>query len=425
MDALIPTVDPGPAPASSTAVIASATDAIGSRATAWAVETANRICAEINVETEDTPRPLHMGDLERQGCEACLLTVLTAIARHVPANQLEVPAEAINQVRVTVRQGTSLDLVLRTVWAAHTRVQDALLSVLDQEVVPNALGSEVRALNAKLFAYVDVIVRELTENYEDERSLWHGRLSAARRRIIDEIVAGQDPSDDAQQVLGLQLNHHHLVAVCRSNSSGYDPARDVAVSRAAQVIGRALGAVSILTLERPEGVTEMIWSSPGALEGCYADRIAQSGVPAWATLSVGMSAQGASGLRESHRTAHQASAVARLRPTHEGRVWAYEDVKLLALLVGDSERAEEYTRRTLAGLTGHRAKTADLRETLRHYLLAGRSRQAAAQELHLAPTTVAYRVRRAEELLGRSSTEAVIETLVALELAHAFPSFVD
>lgn len=367
--------------------------------------------------------PLRMGDLERQGCEACLLTVLAAIERGAPADQLQVPVEAINQVRVTVRQGTSLDLVLRMVWAAHTRVQDALLAVLDREVAPNELGREVRALNAKLFAYVDVIVRELTENYEDERSLWQGRLSAARRRIVDEIVSGDDAPEDAQQVLGLQLNHHHLVAVCRSNSPGYDPERDVAVSRAAQAIGRSLGAASTLTLERPEGVTEMIWSCPVAPRD-YADRIAHSDVPSWATLSVGVPGQGARGLREGHHTAHQAAAVARLRPVHERHVWAYEDVKLLALLVGDPERAQQYTRRVLAGLTGGQAKTVDLRETLRHYLLAGRSRQSAAEALHLAPTTVAYRIRRAEELLGRASTESVVETLVALELAHNFPAFV-
>ncbi|MET1155062.1 helix-turn-helix domain-containing protein, partial [Arthrobacter sp.] len=45
----------------------------------------------------------------------------------------------------------------------------------------------------------------------------------------------------------------------------------------------------------------------------------------------------------------------------------------------------------------------------------------AAQALHLATNTVAYRVKRAADLLGRPANENPVTTLVALELAHAFP----
>jgi hypothetical protein len=53
----------------------------------------------------------------------------------------------------------------------------------------------------------------------------------------------------------------------------------------------------------------------------------------------------------------------------------------------------------------------ELRNTLRCFLKSGNSRLAAARELRLAPNTVAYRVARAAELLGRPAAERPTETL--------------
>jgi len=49
---------------------------------------------------------------------------------------------------------------------------------------------------------------------------------------------------------------------------------------------------------------------------------------------------------------------------------------------------------------------------------AGLPRIAAAERLHIAPTTVAYRVRRAEALLGRTLGDDKLPLRLALEISN-------
>jgi DNA-binding PucR family transcriptional regulator len=98
---------------------------------------------------------------------------------------------------------------------------------------------------------------------------------------------------------------------------------------------------------------------------------------------------------------------------------------MLALLIADPQGAARFVQIQLAGLLGPDQKLTDIRDTLRHFLLAGNSRIAAAQALHLATNTVAYRVKRAADLLGRPINENQAVTLAALEMAHTFPHLMD
>lgn len=141
--------------------------------------------------------------------------------------------------------------------------------------------------------------------------------------------------------------------------------------------------------------------------------------PDWIRLAAGRPGSGLAGLRESHFEAQQAARVAKLSPRQ--KFWDYDDAATLALLIADPQGAARFVQVQLAGLLGPDQRVTDIRDTLRHFLLAGRSRIAAAQALHLATNTVAYRVKRAVELLGRPINENPVTTLLALELVHAFP----
>lgn len=423
IDVLTPTPGTATVAASSDVVIAQAQKAIGVLAVAWVVETVAAIHDEMAVA--HTP-PLNSvatdfctGAAERQAFESCFLIVLSAMAHDVAAVELAIPDEAVHQVRLRVRQGTPLGVILRTVRATHARAQDAIFAVLQDTCAPQTLGDDIRTVGGDLFAYVDVIVAELIRHFEDERSLWHGRLPALRQRMVATIIAGDDAPDDAENILGLRLNHHHLVAVCREGPGGYAPDRDVVKSATAERIARSVGAATSLTLEVND-LTVIIWSFSTPPTADALNHIDDADLPSWATLGVGTIAPKAAGLRESYRSAIEADAVARLQSTSVRQVWWSDSVRLQALLIGDPDRARTYTRRVLGALAADGPKTADLRETLRQFLLAGRSRQAAATALHLAPTTVAYRVRSAEALLGRPTSQSNLEIQVALELAHTF-----
>jgi PucR family transcriptional regulator, purine catabolism regulatory protein len=66
----------------------------------------------------------------------------------------------------------------------------------------------------------------------------------------------------------------------------------------------------------------------------------------------------------------------------------------------------------------------DLLPTIRIWLEHDRQTDKAAQALHIHPNTLLYRVRRFEQITGRSlaSTEALAETWLALRAAATLPS---
>ncbi len=86
-----------------------------------------------------------------------------------------------------------------------------------------------------------------------------------------------------------------------------------------------------------------------------------------------------------------------------GRTVFFEDVRLAALLTSDPERAQNFVRDELGAL-GH-PREALLRETVRVYLECNCSPATAAARLDVVKNTVVYRIRRAEEMLGRSVKE--------------------
>ena len=75
-------------------------------------------------------------------------------------------------------------------------------------------------------------------------------------------------------------------------------------------------------------------------------------------------------------------------------------------------------RRELGRLASTDETTCRLAATLRTYLDESGSRGRTAKRLHVHENTVAYRIRQAEELLGRSLDKRTLELRAALALAE-------
>lgn len=419
MESLRPTANGAvDGPASDPEIIASAEAEIGGPATAWAAEAAAVIVRQVDEDFSLAGTPGMMTGTEREGCEASLLTTLIGLHRGTAAADIVAPRGAQENVRLSVRQGVPIGSVLRTVWACHTRVQDALLAVIEREVPADRMVAEVRELNAALFSYVNSYVSDLMRGYEDELSLWHGRLPAERLRVLTAILDGEEPSADAERILGLRLGKYHLVALAWPASSGHIPDREAVRQRFGADAAQALGAAGVLAVEY-QGTTLFWWAFNTRPDPSVTGALRAVPRADWIQLAAGGPGSGLAGLRESHFEAQQAARVARLSPRR--KFWGYNDAGMLALLIADPQGAARFVQVQLAGLLGPDQKLTDIRDTLRHFLQAGSSRIAAAQALHLATNTVAYRVKRAAELLGRPVNENPVTTLVALELAHTFP----
>jgi DNA-binding PucR family transcriptional regulator len=117
----------------------------------------------------------------------------------------------------------------------------------------------------------------------------------------------------------------------------------------------------------------------------------------------------------------EARRVAILLNRGPGSVTRYPEIALAALATTDLEQARNFVQRRLGPLAAADNTSVRLRETLRAYLDEGASHGRAANRLSIHENTVRYRVRQAEDLLGRPVGPGDLDFRVALELAEASP----
>jgi DNA-binding PucR family transcriptional regulator len=141
-------------------------------------------------------------------------------------------------------------------------------------------------------------------------------------------------------------------------------------------------------------------------------------------VAAGRPGHGIGGFRRSHEEALEAARVAALAGGDAAAVMRYERVELAALLASDLPKARAFVAARLGPLAAATESAGRLRETLLAFLAANGSGTRAAKELYVHHNTVAYRVKRAEELLGRRVTDDPIELTCALTLAAVLGSAV-
>jgi DNA-binding PucR family transcriptional regulator len=116
----------------------------------------------------------------------------------------------------------------------------------------------------------------------------------------------------------------------------------------------------------------------------------------------------------------QAARVAALARDVGRQVVGYAQVELVSLLASDLPRAREFVATRLGPLAAASEPARRLRETLSAFLAVGGRSSRAAKELYVHQNTVVYRVKRAEELLGRRVNDEPLELMCALLLADTF-----
>jgi DNA-binding PucR family transcriptional regulator len=150
-------------------------------------------------------------------------------------------------------------------------------------------------------------------------------------------------------------------------------------------------------------------------------------LPPWLLLCIGPVAPGADGLRLGIQGALEARDIAR----HPGRgsvsgkradIVTYDAVGVVALMLRDVPRLIRFVKATLGDLAKQSRRNEEVRSTLVAFLLHGRSRKKAAEILHVAPNTVAYRVEQAQSLMPRTPDSDLLATLLALRVLEILPN---
>jgi hypothetical protein len=218
--------------------------------------------------------------------------------------------------------------------------------------------------------------------------------------IDEEVVGGR---------LGYEIRRQHVALRVSGRGSELR-----GLERAAREAAAILGPGDPLTVTSGAASVDVWW---GALEPPSLEPLDAYSPPEGIVVATGTPGHGPAGFRRSHEEAVQAARVAILARESATPVTRYERVELVSLLAADVPRAREFVVRRLGALASPSEPAARLRETVLAFLIAGGSGTRVAKQMYVHQNTVAYRVKRAEELLGRRVTDDPVELTCALTLA--------
>jgi DNA-binding PucR family transcriptional regulator len=139
-----------------------------------------------------------------------------------------------------------------------------------------------------------------------------------------------------------------------------------------------------------------------------------AGADAGIRFALGAAAPGIAGFRRTHQQAVSAQAVALAAGPSGQQMTSFSDVAPLALMSGSTELTRAWVIETLGSLANDDDHNSMLRNTLRVFLQENGSFKATAERLTLHKNTVQYRVRKAEESLGRPIGENRLHIELAL-----------
>ena len=269
-------------------------------------------------------------------------------------------------------------------------------------------------------------------------------VAAAARRVRDDLVEGlllgrgRDDGETGRWAAHLGYDpgrEHHVLAIAFDvppPRPGLDPAAlrqrvcDViehfCTTRAPDVIVSVREAEVVLVTAAGAGPQADGRDARRLASTCLA-RLAELFPDTRAIIGIGGPCRGPREITRSYQEAHRTLDTLR-RLGRAGTVTAFADLGIhrLLLQVPDLAELRSFADDVLGALTrADRDRRAGYLATLACYLRENNSPQRAARFLHVHPNTVAYRVKRIEEITGLSldSYRDRLSTQVALEILDA------
>jgi hypothetical protein len=352
-------------------------------------------------------------------CFSNIDQILGLLSRGEPPESLVVPEPALDYAQGLVRRRVPLSVLLRAYRVGHAYLWNATSQALGNGIEDEGvLLSSIETSSAFMFEYVDSVCDHLVAAYQVERDRWVRTAAAVRAEIVRGIVEGKPIKEHAESTrLGYDLTRHHVGLILSGEPHNRPPGGVGSLEREAVEIAAVLGCTDPLLI--PAGAS-VLWAWCGTFEAPRPDAIARGEAyrpPDGVRVAVGRPAHGVDGFRITH-----------LEAGHAARFWgfggasgataSYRAIEVVSLLAADVERARRFVASELGPLTEQSEGAERLRSTLLGFLAHGCSHVRAAQALHMHQNTVYNRVRRAEELIGRTVGEHRVELQTALMLAE-------
>jgi DNA-binding PucR family transcriptional regulator len=346
-------------------------------------------------------------------------TCLQIMQHQIDLDAVQAPAASLEYARRRAQRGTPLPALLRAYRLGHTCFSDWLLKELARQADDAQMITAATLGMSKIVAgYVDQTSEEIVAAYTCERENWLRSRSAARAARIRDLLSGQRINVSATEAtLGYRLRQYHVGLVCWTGGAAAAVDDIARLERAiSHVAGKAACTGDPVFLPRDES-SAWAWLPLGIRDRFDAAGASTVGTDPDIHFAFGDAAKGTTGFRLTHQQAIAAQAVA-LAAGSPPRVTAFSEVAPVAMMLGSPDLLRAWVLSTLAGLATDDEHHARLRDTLLTFLQTGGSYKTTAERLVLHKNTVQYRIRKAEESLGRPVGENQDDVGLALRASH-------
>jgi hypothetical protein len=347
-------------------------------------------------------------------------TCLQIMQYQIDLGAVQAPAAAVEYARRLAQRGTPLTALLRAYRVGHTCFADWVLKELAQQAHDADMISAATLSMSKVVAgYIDLVSEQMVAAYAEERENWLRNRSAARAARIRGLLSGERIDVSAAEVtLGYQLRQYHVGLVCWVGDAASTADEITRLERAiGHVAGRAACGGDPVFLPRDES-SAWAWLPLGIRDTFDSAAADSADIDADIHFAFGDPVKGAAGFRITHQQAIAAQAVALASGSPAPRAVAFGQVAPVAMMLSAKELLRPWVLSTLAGLATDDEHHARLRETLLVFLRSGGSYKTTAERLTLHKNTVQYRVRKAEESLGRPVGDNRPDVELALRASH-------
>jgi DNA-binding PucR family transcriptional regulator len=347
-------------------------------------------------------------------------TCLQIMQHRIDLATVAAPAAAVEYARRLAQRGTPVTALLRAYRVGHACFSDWVLTELARQADDAEMISAATLGMSKIVAgYIDQTSEEMVAAYTQERENWLRNRSAARTARIRDLLSGERIDLTATEAtLGYRLRQYHLGLVCWAGDAA-GPADEISRLEHAvcHVAAQAACGGEPVFLPRDES-SAWAWLPLGIRDTFDAAAASTADADGDIHFAFGDAAKGAAGFRLTHRQALAAQAVALAAGSAPPRAVAFSEVAPVAMMLGSTDLLRAWVRSTLGGLATDDEHHARLRDTLLVFLQTGGSYKTTAERLVLHKNTVQYRIRKAEESIGRPVGENRHNVELALQATH-------
>ncbi len=347
-------------------------------------------------------------------------TCLQILQHQIDLAAVQAPAAAMEYARRLAQRGTPLTALLRAYRVGHARFSDWVLKELARQTSDAELITATTLSMSRIVAgYVDQTSEEMVAAYGQERENWLRNRSAVRAARIRDLLSGERIDiSAAEAALGYRLRQYHVGLVCWVGDAAGAADEISRLERAvSHVAAKAACSGDHVFLPRDES-SAWAWLPLGIRDTFDATAASTADVDADIHFAFGDAARGTAGFRLTHAQAIAAQAVALAGGSPAPRAVSFGEVAPVAMMLAAKDLLRPWVSGTLADLATDDEHHARLRDTLLVFLQSGGSYKATAERLVLHKNTVQYRIRKAEESLGRPVADNRRDVELALLASH-------